>query len=277
MKVETHNAPSALEPYGGAITGIVGVNRDILGTGMGAKPIFNTDVLCFGPRRYKKKLPPNVIPPERIFKEVHRGIKDGSNQSGIPTVNGAMVFDDAYVYRPLVYCGSGGIMPIRVKRKKSYHKKIQVGDLIAMVGGRIGRDGIHGATISSAPLSVDSLSSSVQIADPITQKKMIGYLLEARDQKLFRTLTDNGAGGLSSSVGEMALLVGSNRAFNSLGGCELNLEKAPLKYRGLMPWEIIISEAQERMTLAVPPKNKNKLQALSKKAWRRNKFSRTVY
>jgi len=246
MKVETHNSPSALDPYGGAITGIVGVNRDILGTGIGCRMIFNTDVFCFARPDYNQPLPGRLLHPKRIFKGVHRGVRDGGNQSGIPTINGAVVFDDRYRGKPLVFCGTGGIIPRMVAGRASHEKVILPGDRVVMVGGRIGKDGIHGATFSSVELDETSPASAVQIGDPITQKKMADCLIEARDMGLIRTLTDNGAGGLSSSVGELARLS---------GGAELHLEKAPLKYAGLSPWEILLSEAQERMTVAVPPES----------------------
>jgi phosphoribosylformylglycinamidine synthase len=244
MKVETHNTPSALDPYGGAMTGIVGVNRDPFGTGKGCRLLFNTDVLCFAPPDYAAPLPPRLLHPKRVFKGVHRGIKDGANQSGIPDVNGAVVFDERFVGKPLVFCGTGGLMPARIGGEPAHIKRAFPGDCIVMVGGRIGKDGIHGATFSSVELSEASPASAVQIGDPITQKKMFDFLLEARDQQLYTCITDNGAGGLSSSVGEMAQF--SN-------GCELHLQRAPLKYPGLDPWEILLSESQERMTLAVPP------------------------
>ncbi len=244
LKVETHNSPSALDPYGGAITGIVGVNRDVLGTGIGCRMIFNTDVFCFARPDWDKPLPGRLLHPKRVFKGVHRGVRDGGNQSGIPTVNGAIVFDDRFRGKPLVFCGTGGIIPRLVNGAPGCDKTILPGDHIVMVGGRIGKDGIHGATFSSVELDEKSPTSAVQIGDPITQKKMADCLIEARDSGLYRTLTDNGAGGLSSSVGEMARLS---------GGAELHLERAPLKYAGLAPWEILVSESQERMSLAVPP------------------------
>ncbi|VVB84700.1 Phosphoribosylformylglycinamidine synthase subunit PurL [uncultured archaeon] len=242
MKVETHNTPSALDPYGGAITGIVGVNRDPLGTGMGARLIFNTDIFCFASPFYDRELPPRLFHPKRIFEGVRRGVEHGGNKSGIPTVNGCIVFDDRYLGKPLVYCGTGGIMPSAINGKPSHIKEIHNGDLIVMTGGRIGKDGIHGATFSSLELDENSPVTAVQIGDPITQKKMLDFLLEARDKGLYNAITDNGAGGLSSSVGEMAQLS---------GGCLIELEKCPLKYAGLDPWEILLSESQERMTLAV--------------------------
>jgi phosphoribosylformylglycinamidine synthase len=248
MKVETHNTPSALDPYGGALTGIVGVNRDPFGTGKGCQLLFNTDVLCFAPPDYSKPLPPRLMHPKRVFRGVHRGVKDGANQSGIPDINGAILFDERFLGKPLVFCGTGGIMPTSLQGQPAHEKCASPGDLIVMVGGRIGKDGIHGATFSSQELREDSPVSAVQIGDPITQKKMFDFLLEARDQGLYNAITDNGAGGLSSSVGEMA---------RDSHGCELNLEAAPLKYAGLQPWEILLSEAQERMTLAVPPAHIN--------------------
>ncbi|MDI6800179.1 MAG: phosphoribosylformylglycinamidine synthase subunit PurL [Actinomycetota bacterium] len=246
FKVETHNHPSALDPYGGALTGIVGVNRDPLGTGLGADLIFNTDVFCFGPPDFPSgKLPSKVLSPKRIFKGVRRGVEHGGNKMGIPTVNGAILFDEAYVYNPLVYCGTGGIMPKVIKGRESHIKKIEDGDLIVMVGGRIGKDGIHGATFSSVKLEETTSTAAVQIGAPIVQKKMMDALLEARDEALFDAITDNGAGGLSSSVGEMAELS---------DGCLVDIEKAPVKYPGLDPWELWVSESQERMTVAVSPK-----------------------
>ena len=255
MKVETHNSPSALEPYGGAITGILGVNRDILGTGKGARPLFNTNVFCFADPFYRKKKPQKLLSPEKIFKGVHRGIQRGGNESGIPTINGAIVFDDSFLGKPLVFCGTAGILPRKIKNEATHKKKINPGDLIVMVGGRIGKDGIHGATFSSASLAEDSPTSVVQIGDSFTQKKMTDFLLAARDKDLYETLTDNGAGGLSSSIGEMATIS---------GGAEVHLEKAILKYPHLKPWEIMVSESQERMTLAVNPKKITPLLKLAK-------------
>jgi phosphoribosylformylglycinamidine synthase II len=244
FKVETHNSPSALDPYGGALTGIVGVNRDPFGTGKGAKLIFNVDTFCFAPPDYSKPLPPRLLHPKRIYEGVREGVEHGGNKSGIPTVNGSIVFDDRYAGKPLVYCGTGGIMPRLIGGEPSHQKEASPGDFIVMTGGRIGKDGIHGATFSSEELHEESPTSAVQIGDPITQKRMTDFLLRARDEGLYHAITDNGAGGLSSSVGEMA---------RDCNGCEMSLERAPLKYAGLDPWEILLSEAQERMTLAVPP------------------------
>jgi len=244
FKVETHNSPSALDPYGGALTGIVGVNRDPFGTGLGSRLIFNTDVFCFAPPDYKGKIPPRLLHPRRVFEGVREGVEHGGNKSGIPTVNGAVVFDERYLGKPLVYCGTGGIMPSQINGRPSHTKQARPGDRIVMTGGRIGKDGIHGATFSSEELHEGSPVSAVQIGDPITQKRMTDFLLMARDRGLYTSITDNGAGGLSSSVGEMA---------RESGGAKLALDRAPLKYPGLQPWEILLSEAQERMTVAVPP------------------------
>jgi len=256
MKVETHNSPSALDPYGGALTGIVGVNRDPFGTGKGCRLIFNVDTFCFASPDYSDPLPPRLLHPKRVFKGVHRGVKDGGNQSGIPDVNGSIVFDDRYAGKPLVFCGTGGIMPREILGEPSHVKDALPGDFIVMTGGRIGKDGIHGATFSSEELHSESPTSAVQIGDPITQKKMNDFLLEARDLGLYRAITDNGAGGLSSSVGEMARF--SN-------GCQLRLDNAPLKYKGLQPWEILLSEAQERMTLAIDPQKIEQFMVLAQK------------
>jgi phosphoribosylformylglycinamidine synthase len=255
FKVETHNSPSALDPYGGALTGIVGVNRDSFGTGQGAHLLFNTDVFCFASPFYDKPLPPRLLHPRRIFDGVVEGVEHGGNKSGIPTVNGSIVFDDRFAGKPLVYCGTGAIMPSMIHGKPSHEKCAQIGDRIIMVGGRIGKDGIHGATFSSEELHEGSPVTAVQIGDPITQKRMFDFLIIARDRGLYRSITDNGAGGLSSSVGEMS---------QDTGGFEMHLDRTPLKYPGLQPWEILISEAQERMTLAVPPEKVDAFLTLSK-------------
>lgn len=256
LKCETHNSPSALDPYGGAITGIVGVNRDILGAGMGCRCILNTDVFCFASPWFDGEVPPRLFHPRRVLRGVHRGVKDGGNQSGIPNVNGAIVFHERFLGKPLVFCGTGGIIPRTVAGKPSHEKGARPGDLIVMCGGRIGKDGIHGATFSSEELHEGSPATAVQIGDPITQKKMADFLLEARDLGLYTCITDNGAGGLSSSVGEMA---------RTPGGADIHLEKAPLKYAGLAPWEIFLSEAQERMTVSVPPDKLDAFLALSRR------------
>ena len=255
IKAETHNSPSALDPFGGAITGIVGVNRDIVGTGLGARPIANTDVFCFGPPDYQERLPEGLFHPSRVFRGVHAGVRAGGNESGIPTVNGAIVFDERYIGKPLVYCGTLGIMPRTLPDGRESHIKTpESGDVVYMVGGRVGYDGIHGATFSSLELTEESPSSAVQIGDPITQKKMIDMLLEARDAGLIQVITDNGAGGLSSSVGEMAELT---------GGAELDLGAVPLKQAGLSSWEILVSESQERMTVGVRPSDCSAFESLA--------------
>lgn len=255
MKVETHNSPSALDPYGGALTGIVGVNRDIIGCGMGARPILNTDVFCFASPYYKGALPgANLMHPARIFRGVHRGVKDGGNESGIPVVNGSIYFDNRFIGKPLVFCGTGGLMPAELAGKPAFEKTALKGDLIVMSGGRVGKDGIHGATFSSEELHEGSPVTAVQIGDAIVQKRMLDFILEARDKNLYNAITDNGAGGLSSSIGEMA---------RDTGGAVINLEKVPLKYQGLQPWEIYISEAQERMTISVPEDKLEELQKIA--------------
>ncbi|MBJ6726228.1 phosphoribosylformylglycinamidine synthase subunit PurS [Geomesophilobacter sediminis] len=256
FKVETHNSPSALDPYGGALTGIVGVNRDPFGTGMGAKLIFNTDVFCFADPFYDKELPSRLLHPRRIYEGVVEGVEHGGNKSGIPTVNGSLVFDERFAGKPLVFCGTAGIMPAKIQGEPSHEKKILPGDVIVMTGGRIGKDGIHGATFSSEELNENSPVSAVQIGDPITQKRMFDFLIRARDKRLYRFITDNGAGGLSSSIGEMS---------EECGGCKLDLALAPLKYPGLNPWEILISEAQERMSLAIPPACLDEFLAMAKR------------
>ena len=256
MKVETHNSPSALDPYGGALTGIVGVNRDPFGTGKGAKLIFNVDTFCFASPFWDKPLPPRLLHPKRILEGVREGVEHGGNKSGIPTVNGGLVFHERYAGKPLVYCGTGGIMPAQICDEPSEQKAARPGDLVIMVGGRIGKDGIHGATFSSEQLHEGSPATAVQIGDPITQKRMTDFLLIVRDRCLYSCITDNGAGGLSSSIGETAL---------DAGGCVIELDKAPLKYAGLDPWEILVSEAQERMTIALPPENLDEFMALAQK------------
>ena len=242
IKVETHNHPSALEPYGGANTGLGGVIRDPMGTGMGAKPLCNTDVFCFAPPDTPTdKLPAGVLHPRAVMQGVVSGVRDYGNPMGIPTVNGAIFFDDRYLGNPLVYCGNVAMLPVGKDRKK-----VSPGDLIVTVGGRTGRDGIHGATFSSAELTHESEELSggaVQIGNAIAEKMVMDVILQARDQGLYSAITDCGAGGFSSAVGEMG----------EQTGAEVWLDKAPLKYAGLSYAEIWISEAQERMVLSVPP------------------------
>ncbi len=248
FKVETHNHPSAIEPYGGAGTGIGGVIRDPLGTGLGAKPILNTDVFCFAPPdTARDDVPTGCLHPKRVMKGVVAGVRDYGNRMGIPTANGAVLFDERYVGNPLVYCGNVGLM---VKGKAFNFQKPE--DLILVVGGRTGRDGIHGATFSSIELHEESetvSSGAVQIGNAIVEKRMVDTILQARDRDLFSAITDCGAGGLSSAVGEMGEKLGA----------EVDLERIPLKYEGLTYTEIWISEAQERMVLAVPPKHEQEI------------------
>ena len=275
FKVETHNHPSALEPFGGANTGVGGVIRDVLG--VSARPIANTDVLCFGPieetgdggaqtpRRETEvdlpssvsrppslqasappRLPEGVLPPERVYAGVVKGVEDYGNKMGIPTVNGAIVFHPGYTANPLVFCGCLGIVP--ASPKNATPRKAQDGDYIVAMGGRTGRDGLRGATFSSMEMDTASsvvAGSAVQIGHPIHEKQTQEALLQARDLGLYSAITDCGAGGFSSAVGEMASGLGAT----------VQLKDALLKYAGLQPWEIWLSEAQERLVLAVPPAN----------------------
>ncbi|MBI3409258.1 MAG: phosphoribosylformylglycinamidine synthase subunit PurL [Planctomycetes bacterium] len=254
FKVETHNHPSAIEPYGGANTGLGGVIRDALGTGLGAKPICNTDIFCFAPPDTPpEELPPGVLHPKKVMQGVVAGVRDYGNRIGIPTVNGAVCFDPRYLGNPLVFCGTVGLVPVN-----RCHKEAQPGDLIVAVGGRTGRDGIHGATFSSIELTSESEKVSggaVQIGNAITEKKMLDVILQARDRGLYSAITDCGAGGFSSAIGEMGEKLGA----------VVHLDRAPLKYQGLSYTEIWISEAQERMILAVPPENWDALRRLFEK------------
>jgi len=249
FKAETHNHPSAVEPFGGANTGVGGVIRDILG--VSAKPIANTDILCFGNQDLDpRKIPEGVLHPRRIQSGVVAGVQDYGNKIGIPTVNGAILYDEGYTANPLVFCGCVGISP-----KGKHRKNPQIGDHVIVLGGRTGRDGLRGATFSS--MTMDARTSevsgaSVQIGDPITEKGLIDVIVRARDLDLYTDITDCGAGGLSSAVGEMA----------SRLGCDVELTRVRLKYPGLAPWEIWLSEAQERMVLAVSPENIPALQTL---------------
>jgi phosphoribosylformylglycinamidine synthase II len=252
VKVETHNHPSAIEPYGGAATGLGGVIRDVLGTGLGATPIANLDVFCVAPPDTPAAdLPPGVIPPRRLLAGVVAGVRDYGNRMGIPTIAGAVAYDPGYLGNPLVFCGTVGIMP-----RGTADAAVQPGDLVVVAGGRTGRDGIHGATFSSIELSSASESQSggsVQIGHAIHEKTLTDFVLEASRQKLFSAITDCGAGGLSSAVGEMAATLGA----------EVKLETVPLKYAGLSATEVWISEAQERMVLAVPPAKWDQLAAVA--------------
>ena len=254
FKVETHNRPSALEPYGGANTGLGGVIRDVLGTGLGGKPVANTDVFCFARPDYPPEdLPPGVLHPRRVINGVVAGVRDYGNRMGIPTVNGCVVFDDRYLANPLVFCGTVGLIPVGME-----HKRVNPGDLIVAVGGRTGRDGIHGATFSSLELSDQSEVESggaVQIGNAIAEKKVLDVILQARDRGLYTSITDCGAGGFSSAVGELGAEVGA----------VVRLDAAPLKYSGLSYTEIWISESQERMVLSVPSANWPELHELCRR------------
>ncbi len=256
IKVETHNRPSAIEPYGGAATGIGGCIRDVIGTGLGAKPIASTDVFCVAdPTRPESSLPPGCLHPRRILTEVVAGVRDYGNRMGIPTINGAVFFDDRYVGNPLVFCGCVGLIP-----RDLAFGKAQPGDRIIALGGRTGRDGIHGATFSSAEVGQGhstEFAHAVQIGNAIEEKRLLDAILRARGaggdgRPLYHAITDCGAGGFSSAVGEMG---------SSLGA-QVDLEKAPLKYAGLSYTEVWISEAQERMVLAVPPENVGPLRVI---------------
>ncbi len=249
FKVETHNHPSAIEPFGGANTGVGGVVRDVLG--VSAKPIANTDVLCFGPQSASfSDLPVGVLHPRRILSGVVAGVQDYGNKMGIPTVNGALWFDPGYTANPLVFCGTVGLAP-----KDRHVRTPRRGDRVIVLGGRTGRDGLRGATFSSMTMDAQTgevSGASVQIGDPIIEKGLVDVLLPARDRGLYTAITDCGAGGLSSAVGEMASSIGA----------DVDLAHVHLKYPGLTPWEIWLSEAQERMVVAVPPENIPALQEL---------------
>lgn len=262
-KVETHNSPSALDPFGGSITGIVGVNRDTIGFGLGAKPIINRYGFCFADPGDKTVLykgdnfTQKMLSTRRVMEGVIKGVNVGGNCSGIPTTQGFLYFDKSYRGKPLIFVGTVGLIPRKKGKKLLYKKKAQNGDYIVMIGGRVGQDGIHGATFSSQALDVGSPATAVQIGDPITQKKLSDAVVkEARDQSLYHSITDNGAGGLSCSVAEMA---------KECGGGKVELDKVPLKYPGLAPWQIWISESQERMTLSVPPKKWKEFSDLMKR------------
>lgn len=245
FKVETHNHPSALEPYGGAGTGVGGVIRDILGVGRGAAPVLNTDVFCFGELTVPyEALPEGVLHPKRVYKGVVSGVRDYGNRMGIPTGSGAIIFDEGYRNNPLVFCGTLGIIPA-----EAVEKEVSENDVIVVAGGRTGRDGIHGATFSSAKLEKDVPTSVVQIGNPVAEKKLMDVILQAREENLYSSITDCGAGGLSSAVGEMG----------ESTGAVVWLDRVPLKERALLPWEIWISESQERMVFAVPENKAEKL------------------
>jgi phosphoribosylformylglycinamidine synthase len=244
FKVETHNHPSAIEPFGGAATGVGGVIRDILG--VWGDPIASIDVLCFGPLDTPyESLPEGMKHPAFIYRYVVAGIGHYGNNMGIPTVGGALYFDEGYIGNPLVFCGTVGLV-----RKGHYRREAKAGDVLLLVGGRTGRDGIHGVTLASEELderSEETFGTAVQIGDPIEEEKVKRAILRVRDLGLGSAITDLGGGGLSSAVGETAEGVGC--------GAEVHLDRVPLKYPQMAPWEIWTSESQERMLLAVPPEN----------------------
>lgn len=254
-KAETHNAPSAIEPYGGAMTGSGGVFRDVVATGQGAKAVVSTDIFCLAPPDMdKSKLPSGTLPPDYILKRVVTAVKDYGNRVGIPTNNGSFHFHDDYRAKPVILVGAYGILP-KEKAQKGFPKK---GDIAVVVGGRTGRDGIHGATFSSGEMSERTIqvnATAVQIGNAIEEKRSFDAILEARDKDLIRMVQDVGAGGFSSAIGE----TGEDL------GVKVHLEEAPLKYPGLSPWEIWISESQERMVIVLPKKNLKKFLAICQK------------
>jgi len=252
---ETHNSPSNIEAYGGALTGIVGIYRDPMGTGKGARLILGTYGYCVGPRDYSGDLKPHLHP-RRLLDGVIEGVRDGGNKSGVPTPFGQVLFDESYLGKCLVFVTAVGIMPAMMNKESSHIKTTSPGDRIIMSGGRVGKDGIHGVTAASETYSEHTPAGHVQIGDPYTQKKMHDFLLEARDEGLVSFITDNGGGGLSSSIGESARF--SN-------GSRIDLDKVPLKYSGLDQWEIWVSESQERMTIAVKPGHLDRFMELSAK------------
>jgi phosphoribosylformylglycinamidine synthase len=252
---ETHNSPSNMEAYGGAITGIVGIYRDPMGTGKGSKLILGMYGYCVGNREYNRELIPHLHP-RRLLDGIIEGVRDGGNKSGIPTPFGLLLFDDSYLGKCLVFVTAMGIMPAQVGQESSHKKATMPGDLIIMSGGRVGKDGIHGVTAASETYSENTPAGHVQIGDPYTQKKMHDFLIEVRDEDLISFITDNGGGGLSSSIGESARF--SN-------GCTVDLDRVPLKYEGLDQWEIWVSESQERMTIAVKPERLDRFMELSRK------------
>ena len=254
LKVETHNHPSAIEPYAGANTGLGGVIRDILGAGKGAQPIASVDVFCFGrpDTRQEDIRAKDVIHPLGVMRGVVRGVRDYGNRMGIPTVSGAIQFDDTFIYNPLVFCGTAGIIP-----SKDIAKEVKPGQVIIAVGGRTGMDGLKGATFSSASLGTASHAedqTAVQIGNPIEEKKAADFVLHARRDGLVACITDCGAGGFSSAAGEM---------LSETGG-EINLDHAPLKQPGMMSWHIFLSESQERMVLSAEEKDLLALRELAR-------------
>jgi len=254
-KVETHNSPCAIEPYGGAMTGSGGVFRDVLGTGQGAKTIASTDIFCFAsPALPNKELPPGCLRPDYLLRRIVTGVRDYGNRMGIPTNNGSVHFHNDFRAKPTIIVGAYGIIPTKQAQKG----QAETGDVVLALGGKTGRDGIHGATFSSAEMTdrtINVNSSAVQIGNAIEEKRMFDAIIEARDAGLIRAIQDCGAGGFSSAIGEMG----------EKTGVKVDISKVPLKYQGLSPWEIWISEAQERMVIAAPAKNLKRLLAIFQK------------
>ena len=254
-KAETHNAPSAIEPYGGAMTGSGGVLRDVVATGQGAKALVSTDIFCLAPPDMDKgKLPVGTLPPDYILKKVVAAVRDYGNRVGIPTNNGSFHFHEDFRAKPIVLVGSYGILP----KNKARRGSPKVGDVAVVIGGRTGRDGIHGATFSSGEMSertIEVNATAVQIGNAIEEKRTFDAILEARDKDLIRAVQDLGAGGFASAIGEMGAEI----------GVTAHLEKAPVKYQGLSPWEIFLSESQERMLIILPPKNLKSFYQICKK------------
>ncbi len=254
-KAETHNAPSAIEPYGGAMTGSGGVFRDVVATGQGAKAVVSTDIFCLAPPDMdQSKLPSGTLAPDYILKKVVSAVRDYGNRIGIPTNNGSFHFDDDFRAKPIILVGAYGILP----KEKAKIGKPKIGDIAVVIGGRTGRDGIHGATFSSGEMSdktIEVNASAVQIGNAIEEKRVFDAILEARDKDLIKAVQDLGAGGFSSAIGEMG----------EETGVIVHLEKAPLKYPGLAPWEIFLSESQERMLIVLTPKNLKKFLAICQK------------
>lgn len=275
FKCETHNSPSAKYPYGGALTGIVGVYRDPMGTGKGCKLIYGTYGFCTGEPNYNGDLKPEISP-KRLLEGVRQGVQDGGNKHGVPTPYGIVFFDNGYLGKPALYVLAAGLIPKIINGEDGWEKQTDPGDLIIMCGGKVGIDGIHGATESSMEGGKHITLGHVQMGDPYTQKKMHDFLSEARDKNFYTCIQDCGAGGLSSSVGEMGYNFGRSKppaspkttsqgGKDAAKGFELHLDKVPIKYKGLDPWQILVSESQERMILSVSPKKIKEFMALAKR------------
>ena len=254
--LESHNHPSALDPYGGSATGIGGILRDVVC--MGAQPVALVDSLFFGDLDLpREKLADGVKHPRYLMGGVVAGIRDYGNRVGIPTVAGQVSFHPQYTYNPLVIVGCVGM----VRKEMMIHSRAgAVGDVYILAGGRTGRDGIHGVTFASRDLDTGSVDDigAVQLGDPITKEPLMHLCLELNEMKLLTGMKDLGGGGLSCVVGELALDGGF--------GARVNLEKVPLKVENMAPWEIWVSESQERMMFTVKPEDVDRVLARSK-AW----------